>query len=86
MVLAAPEQLPMTPMNGKNVCGRANPLRAAIHLLALLDQPTEGVLRQNTVDAKTNEHKAALGLLEGLLWRAVSTAATPGSANATSPN
>jgi hypothetical protein len=67
LVPAAPEQLRLTPMDGKTVCGSASPLRSAIHLLALLDQPTGGVLRQTAVDAKTNEHKTALGLLEGLL-------------------
>ena len=56
-----------TPLDGKTVRGSHGPLRAAVHLLALLDGPTGGVLRQAAVDAKTNEHKAALDMLEGLV-------------------
>jgi len=56
-----------TALDGKTACGSAGPLRPAVHLLALFDQPTGGVLRQAAVDGKTNEHKAALGLLEGLV-------------------
>jgi len=61
------DQLRPTPMVGKTVRGSHGPLRAAVHLLSLLDGPTGGVLRQAAVDAKTNEHKAALALLEGLV-------------------
>jgi DDE family transposase len=61
------DQLRPTPMDGKTACGSHSPLRAAVHLLSLLDGPTGGVLRQTAVDAKTNEHKAALALLEGLV-------------------
>jgi hypothetical protein len=61
------DQLRPTPLDGKTVCGSYNTLRAAVHLLSLLDGPTGGVLRQIAVDAKTNEHKAALALLEGLV-------------------
>jgi|SRR5215831_16084448 len=61
------EQLRPTPLDGKTVRGSQSSLRAAVHLLALLDGPTGGVLHQVAVDAKTNEHKAALVLLEGLL-------------------
>jgi hypothetical protein len=63
----AAEQLRPTPMDGKTVRGSHSPLRAAVHLLSLLDGPTGGVLRQTAVDSKTNEHKAALALLEGLV-------------------
>jgi hypothetical protein len=61
------DQLRPTPLDGKTARGSGGALRAAVHLLALLDGPTGGVLRQAAVDAKTNEHKAALELLEGLV-------------------
>ena len=61
------DQLRPTPLDGKTARGSHGPLRAAVHLLSLLDGPTGGVLRQAAVDAKTNEHKAALALLEGLV-------------------
>jgi hypothetical protein len=61
------DQLRPTPLDGKTARGSHSPLRAAVHLLSLLDGPTGGVLRQAAVDGKTNEHKAALPLLEGLV-------------------
>lgn len=61
------EQPRPTPMDGKTARGSHGPLRAAVHLLSLLDGPTGGVLRQAAVDGKTNEHKAAPALLEGLV-------------------
>lgn len=67
LVQPAAEQLRPTPLDGKTVRGSRSALKAAVHLLALLDGPTGGVLKQTAVDAKTNEHKAALTLLEGLL-------------------
>lgn len=60
-------ELRPTPMDGKTVRGSHSPLHAAVHLLSLLDGPTGGVLRQTAVDAKTNEHKAALDLLQRLV-------------------
>jgi hypothetical protein len=60
-------QLRPTALDGKTARGSHSPLQAAVHLLALLDGPTGGVLRQSAVDAKTNEHKAALELLQGLI-------------------
>jgi hypothetical protein len=56
-----------TPLDGKVVRGSRTPLAAAVHLLAALDGPTGGVLKQLAVGAATNEHKAALDLLRGLL-------------------
>ena len=61
------DRLRPTPLDGKTARGSHSPLRAAVHLLSLLDGPTGGVLCQTAVDAKTNEHKAALALLEGLV-------------------
>ena len=62
-----PEQLRPTPLDGKTLCGSDDRPRGAVHLLALLDGPTGGVLRQAAVDRKTNEHKAAFDLLKGLV-------------------
>lgn len=61
------DQLRLTPMDGKTARGSHDALHAAVHLLSFLDGPTGGVLRQSAVDSKTNEHKAALALLEGLV-------------------
>lgn len=63
------EQLRPTPLDGKTLCGSDDKLRGAVHLLALLDGPTGGVLKQGAVDAKTNEHKAAFDLLKGMVLR-----------------
>jgi hypothetical protein len=69
LIVADPEQLRPTPLDGKTLRGSDDGLRGAVHLLSLLDGPTGGVLKQQAVDAKTNEHKAAFGLLEGLVLR-----------------
>jgi hypothetical protein len=67
LVRPQPEQLRPAPMDGKTARGSHGRLQAAVHLLSVLDGPTGGVLRQAAVDSKTNEHKAALALLEGLV-------------------
>jgi len=64
-----PDQLRPTPLDGKTLRGSDDKLRGAVHLLALLDGPTGGVLKQRAVDGKTNEHKAAFALLEGMVLR-----------------
>jgi hypothetical protein len=56
-------------LDGKTSRGSLTALAAAVHLLAAMDQETGCVLRQIRVDAKTNEHKAALELLKGLVLR-----------------
>ncbi len=53
-------------LDGKAARGSLTPHAAAVHLLAAMDQTTGCVLSQTRVDAKTNEHKAALELLRGL--------------------
>lgn len=63
----AAEQLRPLALDGKTARGSHDALHAAVHLLALFDQPTGGVLKQLAVEAKTNEHKAALELLKGML-------------------
>jgi hypothetical protein len=69
LIPATPDQLRPTPLDGKTLCGSDDKLRGAVHLLSLLDGPTGGVLKQQAVDAKTNEHKAAFALLRGLVLR-----------------
>jgi DDE family transposase len=53
-------------LDGKTLRGSPAAHAAAVHLLAAMDQATGCVLGQLRVDAKTNEHKAALELLAGL--------------------
>lgn len=54
-------------LDGKTLCGTLQPHERAVHLVALLDQKTGCILSQTRVDAKTNEHKAALELLRSLV-------------------
>ncbi len=56
-------------IDGKVLRGSLSPHAAAVHLLAAMDQATGCVLSQLRVDAKTNEHKAALELLKALALR-----------------
>jgi hypothetical protein len=67
--LGPPEDGALQPLalDGKSLRGSFSALRSAVHLLGLLDQATGCVLSQVAVDQKTNEHKAALLLLEGLV-------------------
>jgi DDE family transposase len=67
LVPADPEQLRPTPLDGKTLTGSDDKLRGAVHLLSLLDGPTGGVLKQQAVGPKTNEHKAAFALLQGMV-------------------
>ena len=60
------DSLEAVAMDGKTLCGTLQPHERAVHLLALLDQRTGCVLSQSRVDAKTNEHKAALELWKTL--------------------
>jgi DDE family transposase len=64
---AAAEQLRPAALDGKTARGSRGGVAAATHLLSLFDQPTGGVLKQAAVSDRTNEHKAALTLLTGLL-------------------
>jgi hypothetical protein len=69
LIPPSPDQLRPTPLDGKTLKGSDDKLRGAVHLLSLLDGPTGGVLKQQAVDHKTNEHKAAFALLEGMVLR-----------------
>src|SRR3954453_14915591 len=54
-------------LDGKSSRGSGAADAPAVHLLAALDQRTGCVLAQARVPAETNEHKAALALLKGLV-------------------
>ena len=69
LIPVTPEQLRPTPLDGKTLCGSDDKLRGAVHLLSLLDGPSGGVLKQDAVEATTNEHKAAFDLLRGMILR-----------------
>jgi hypothetical protein len=56
-------------LDGKTARGSLSAHAAAVHLLAAMDQHTGCVPGQMAVDPKTNEHKAALELLGGLVLR-----------------
>jgi len=69
---AALEHLPpldMQPvaMDGKSLCGTLTPHQRCVHLLALYDQRSGGVLSQQAVPNTTNEAKTALSLLKTLV-------------------
>jgi hypothetical protein len=54
-------------IDGKSSRGSRTAGAPAVHLLAALDQETGCVLAQARVPAETNEHKAALALLKGMV-------------------
>jgi predicted transposase YbfD/YdcC len=54
-------------IDGKSSRGSRTAGSPAVHLLAALDQETGCVLAQARVPAETNEHKAALALLKGMV-------------------
>ena len=62
-----PDRLQAVSFDGKTLCGTLRPFARAVHLLAAVDHQTGGVLRQCRVDEKTNEHKAALELLQRMV-------------------
>jgi hypothetical protein len=70
-LLAAPAEPPAglraVALDGKVSRGSGTADSPAVHLLAALDQQTGCVLAQARVPAGTNEHKAALALLKGLV-------------------
>lgn len=61
------DALRATSIDGKTLCGALQAHGRAIHLLSALDHQMGCVLSQTNVDAKTNEHKAALKLLKDLV-------------------
>jgi hypothetical protein len=64
-----PDELQAVSLDGKTLCGTLRPFARAVHLLAAVDHRTGCVLSQCRVDEKTNEHKAALELLQTLVLK-----------------
>lgn len=56
-------------LDGKTLCGTLAAHERSVHLLSLLDQHTGCTLSQQAVDSKTNEHKAALEILQTLILK-----------------
>jgi hypothetical protein len=54
-------------LDGKAVRGSIGRHEGTVHLLSVMAQRCGLTLRQTEVGSKTNEHKAALGLLKGLV-------------------
>jgi hypothetical protein len=71
----AENELEAVSLDGKTLCGTqalCDTLAAherSVHLLSLLDQRLGCVLSQQAVESKTNEHKAALALLQTLVLK-----------------
>lgn len=63
----APDEWQAVSIDGKTLCGTLQPFARAVHLLATVDHRTGCVLSQCRVDEKTNEHKAALELLQSMV-------------------
>ena len=56
-------------LDGKTLCKTMQAHGRSIHLLALFDHQTGGVLRQLAMPPDTNEHKAALALLKQMVLK-----------------
>ena len=56
-------------LDGKTLCKTLQTHGRSIHLLSLLDHQTSGVLRQLAMPPNTNEHKAALELLQKIVLK-----------------
>jgi hypothetical protein len=63
----ADDGLELVALDGKSVRGSIGRHEGAVHLLSVMAQRCSLTLRQAEVGAKTSEHKAALGLLKGLV-------------------
>lgn len=63
------EDLNAVSLDGKTLCATLRSFSRAVHLLAAVDHSTGCVLSQCRVDDKTNEHKAALELLQTLVLK-----------------
>lgn len=61
------EDLSAVSFDGKTLRGTLTDHRRAVHLLSALDHKLGCVLSQMPVDTKTNEHKAAMELLDSLV-------------------
>lgn len=65
--LSLDEELSAASIDGKTLRGTLTAHQKAVHLLSALDHKLGCVLSQMPVDEKTNEHKAAMQLLESLV-------------------
>jgi hypothetical protein len=63
------DELRAVAIDGKTLCGTLTAHQRAVHLLSLFDQQLGCVLSQQRVDEKTNEHKAALELLQTIVLK-----------------
>ena len=63
------DDLSAVSIDGKTLCGTLRQHERAVHLLAAVDHHTGYVLSQCRVDGKTNEHKAALELLQSMVLK-----------------
>jgi hypothetical protein len=63
------DELQGVSLDGKTLCGTLAAHERSVHLLSLLDQRTGCTLSQQAVDSKTNEHKAALEILQTLILK-----------------
>jgi len=64
-----PGEIQPMAIDGKTLCGTLQGHQRAIHLLSALDHAIGCTLSQTRVDQQTNEAKAALELLRGLVLR-----------------
>lgn len=63
------DELRAVAIDGKTLRGTLTAHERAVHLLSLFDQRLGCVLSQQRVDGKTNEHKAALELLQTIVLK-----------------
>ena len=66
---AAAEWQAVLSIDGKTLRGSARASAKGVHLLALVAHDSRGVVAQERVDEKTNEHKGALALLTEILLK-----------------
>lgn len=64
-----PSSLQAVSIDGKTLRGAMQQHGRAVHLLAALDQATGSVLKQLQMPPDTNEHKAAMTMLKGMLLK-----------------
>ena len=66
LIDSQPNQQHGVALDGKTLCGTLQPHGQSLHLLALLDHATGGVLGQLKMPPTTNEHRAAMTLLKSV--------------------
>ena len=63
------EELQAVALDGKTLCGTLQVHERSVHLLSLLEHKLGCTLSQQAMDRATNEHKAALEILETLVLK-----------------